>query len=62
MKKILIVLKNSDYLDFLAAAQECGKLTAKDMIEDLIRYYVIVQRNKEKILGSVQQRLDGRTD
>ena len=56
------MLKNQDYLDFMAAAQECGKLTAKDMIEDLIRYYVIVQRNKEKILGSVQQRLDGNTD
>ncbi|WP_182133127.1 hypothetical protein [Nitrosopumilus sp. b1] len=57
MRKIILTLNDKDYIDFLESAQECEKLSVEEMIYDLINYYIIVQRNKEKIRARFQKKL-----
>jgi len=57
LRKIILNIKNKDYIDFLKATQECGKLTAEDMLYDLIHYYVIIERNKAKLFYPKQKKL-----
>ncbi|RDJ30996.1 MAG: hypothetical protein DWQ18_04645 [Crenarchaeota archaeon] len=57
MRKIILKIKTMDYLDFLRASNESGKLTVEDMLYDLIQYYVIVERNKSKLFRIKQKKM-----
>jgi len=48
LRKIEIGVKDKDYLDFLSVCIE-EELSVEDKLKNIIRYHVIVYRNKRKL-------------
>jgi len=47
MREIIIKLNAADYLDFQKIANE-SSLTVEQKICEIIRYYLIIERNRKK--------------
>jgi len=47
MRKIIIEIKDDDYLDFQSAAENSG-LRVDEKISEIIQYYIIIEKNRKK--------------
>jgi hypothetical protein len=47
MREIIIKLNTMDYLDFQKISNE-SSLTVEEKIREIIRYYLIIERNRKK--------------
>jgi len=47
VRKIILEFKNIDYIDFQKVANESG-LTPKEKLQEIVEYYLIIERNRKK--------------
>ena len=56
MRKIEIKLQDEDYYDFLSISTD-EELSVEENLKKIIRYHLIIYRNKKKIKNSIEEKI-----